>query len=349
MSERTATTPPLGTCVLFGGCGFIGVHLARVLLERSDVERVVLCDLRAPESDAVSPALEEALRSGRAREVRLDVREPIAHPDLPASADLVVNLAAVHREPGHAPHEYYETNLRGAEHVCAWAAEAGAAQVVFTSSIAPYGPTEAPRLESSLPVPETPYGGSKLAAEYIHKGWQQAGAGRRLVIVRPGVVFGAGEHGNVSRLIHALLRRYFVYLGNRSTIKAGGYVKELCHSLLWALERQAAGGPEVLLYNFSADPPPRLEDYVRAICAAAGVRRRVPQVPRGLLLAVAHAMDAVAAPLGLRHPFSPVRARKTFRSTNVQPGWLREQGYPYRYTLETALQDWRAERPEDWR
>ena len=44
---------------------------------------------------------------------------------------------------------------------------------------------------------------------------------RKLLIVRPGVVFGPGEGGNVSRLIKAVIKRYFIYIGNRKTRKAG--------------------------------------------------------------------------------------------------------------------------------
>ena len=42
------------------------------------------------------------------------------------------------------------------------------------------------------------YGTSKLVAEKIHDAWQLAGKGRRLIVVRPGVVFGAEEHGNMT-------------------------------------------------------------------------------------------------------------------------------------------------------
>ena len=103
-------------------------------------------------------------------------------------------FAAVHREPGHEGHEYYQTNLLGAENVCDWADKVNCQKIIFSSSIAPYGPSEDERNESSLPVPTTAYGGSKLAAEKIHQIWQAKDFDKRqLVIVRPGVVFGPGE------------------------------------------------------------------------------------------------------------------------------------------------------------
>ena len=90
---------------------------------------------------------------------------------------------AVHREPGHAAEEYFATNPPGAEHACARGEQAACPRMIFTSSIAPYGPTEEERDEQAISVPVTPYGASKLAAEKIHWAWQRAGKGRFLLIV----------------------------------------------------------------------------------------------------------------------------------------------------------------------
>ncbi len=336
------------TAVLFGGSGFIGRHFAAHLLEQRLAQHVWLCDLVRPPDAALPPPAARGLRDGTVRFAVVDVRQPIEGPALPDRADLVVNLAAVHREPGHRPAEYFETNVSGAEHVCAWSARIGCPRLVFTSSIAPYGPSEEPKSEASAPAPETPYGRSKLAAEEIHLAWQRADGGRRLVIVRPGVVFGPGEGGHVSLLIRAVLGRYFVYIGSRHVLKAGGYVKELCHTVSWVLERQARSGNGVELYNFTLDPPPSVANYVEAICKVAGVRRFVPRLPYGPLYATSVGLQAVARALGKRQPFDPVRLRKLVRSNHVVAEYLRREGYPSRYTLEQALLDWRRERPDEW-
>ncbi len=230
--------------------GFIGTHLAQHFLRENQARHILLVDLAEPRNDSYAGLLQEGLRSGRVEFMRWDVRKPIPAELRSMTPDLIINLAAIHREPGHKPSEYFETNLHGAENVCAYASAVGCPRMVFTSSISPYGISEEPKDEDSLPVPETPYGSSKLAAEKIHLAWQVEGPGRKLLILRPGVVFGPGEGGNVTRLIQSLVRGYFLYMGNKTVRKAGGYVKELCSVLDFALEHQDRDDEAVTLLNF---------------------------------------------------------------------------------------------------
>ena len=328
------------TCVVFGGTGFIGSNFAHHLLRNGLARQVILADLapKRADFDLADPSIQH---------VTIDVRTPPQTWALPDKVDLIANFAAVHREPGHELNEYYETNLPGAENVCAYAEASGCSQIIFTSSIAPYGPTESVKTEESIPTPVSGYGGSKLVAEKIHVGWQRAGLGRKLVIVRPGVVFGPGEGGNVTRLVQATLRRYFLYVGNRNTRKAGGYVKELANTMLWALARiPEQGGTQ--LYNFTMEKPPTVEEYVNTVCKVAGVSRWVPSVPYGMLLAISYCIDTIARLLGIEQPISPVRIRKLVKSNNIEPGVLRRDGYQYQYTLETAMVDWRRDRADEW-
>lgn len=338
--------PEESTVVLFGGTGFIGTHLAQEWLRAGLAKKIVLVDLLPPRNEPYCADLQHGLADGRVAFVQGDVRQPI-----PASlpkADLIFNLAAIHREPGHAAHEYFETNLLGAENVCAWASSVGCSRIVFTSSIAPYGPSEDMKDESSLPIPETPYGSSKLAAEKMHIGWQNGCRSRKLLILRPGVVFGAGEGGNVTRLVRSVVKGYFLYMGNRQTAKAGGYVKELSYATQFALEYQDRSDEAMTLLNFSMDKPATVEAWVNAIRKVAGIGRSPMSVPRSLLLGMAYPIDGIARVFGIRQPISPVRVRKLFRSTFIDPAGLRQLGYRWHYTLEEAFLDWKRERPEDF-
>lgn len=338
----------MSCAVIFGGTGFIGSFFAAQLVATGRFATVYLFDIE-PLSGKKSDYRKRMLSALPGVSVIIgDVRKPIEW--RPAeSVGLIANFAAVHREPGHENYEYYETNLLGAENVCAWAVQVGCRDVIFTSSISPYGPSEHEKDESSLPVPATAYGGSKLAAEKIHMVWQAAKVDDRyLTIVRPGVVFGPGEGGNVSRLIKAVLHGYFFYMGNRNTRKAGTYVKELCLAMLWVLDRQKQSGEHVALFNMSMNPGPSIAEYVKSVCVVSNVNRFVPSVPYIFLLTVSMLIELLAKPLGISHPFSPVRIRKLVNSNNILPRYLERNHYPYTYTLDTAFRDWMQTCPEEW-
>jgi nucleoside-diphosphate-sugar epimerase len=324
--------------VLFGGTGFIGAHLARYFVNRRIADDVVLADLKPPTTE-LGP---------RIAFVQNDVRREIPADLSSVPPDLIVNLAAIHREPGHQPVEYFETNIRGAETVCRYAAATGCKRVVFTSSIAVYGPTEEPKDETSLPVPVSAYGASKLVAEQIHLAWQRAENTRRLVTVRPGVIFGPGEQGNVTRLLRAVTRGYFVYCGNHHVRKAGGYVKELCNSVVWAMDHLEQTGRRSLTYNFSMDPTPRLEQFVAAIAEVAEKKKPRLSVPFLPILAASHIAKVFSDLTRIEQPLHPARARKLVQSNHIGATILRDAGYTPSFTLTSALRDWRACTPQDW-
>lgn len=314
--------------LIFGGAGFIGGHLARRLVELGYTD-VVSADIVEPGRpvDGV-------------RYLTHDVREPIPPDLLPEPPDEVYNLAAVHRTPGHPDHEYFDTNVNGARNVCAYCREAGVKRLLFTSSIAVYGPGEEALDEVSPTTPVTAYGKSKLEAETIHRAWNDEEPGRRLVIVRPAAIFGPGEKGNFTRLAKALRNRAFIYPGRRDTIKACGYVEEIVESFMFTLgmDRKA------FLYNFCYPETYTIENICAAFHDVAGYPRPPLIMPLAPLLAVALVFEGLNR-IGLRNGIHRDRVRKLVVSTRIVPKALGLAGYEYRTDLRAGLQRWRDREP----
>lgn len=349
MVDITGVNPKDEVCaVIFGGAGFIGVFFAEFLLETMPLDRIYLVDLKKV-SEIDSEFRKQQLKNPKIVNVEGDVREPLGWLKFSEKVSLVANFAAVHREPGHIDYEYYETNIKGAENVCSWVETTNCNTVVFSSSISPYGASEENRIETSTPVPNTAYGGSKLAAEKIHEIWQaKNNKYRKLVIVRPGVVFGPGEGGNVSRLIKAVLKGYFFYMGNKNTKKAGVYVKELCNAIWWVISTTGNEKKGVILFNMTMDPLPSVEDYVVEIKKIANVKKVTLSLPYSFLYLVSYLIEYILKPFRINHPFSPVRINKLVRSNNITPNYLIKNRYQFIYTLESALNDWKKINPSDW-
>jgi nucleoside-diphosphate-sugar epimerase len=273
-------------------------------------------------------------------DIQWDVRVPGNRAEFPSDVELVVNLAAVHREPGHAPHEYFETNVSGANNVVRLCSELAARRLVFASSISVYGPTERAVTEADVIAPVTAYGRSKAEAEDIHRGWQaSAPTERRLQIIRPAVVFGDGEDNNFSRLRHAIVNGRFVYPGRRDTLKASGYVRDFVP----AIEHVDRHGAAVEAFNSAFPVVPTIEAVCVAMAKAAGVSRpriSIPTAPMKLAGSIAERVG-----VGNRIGLSRRRIEKLVASTNVVPARLMALGFEWRYDLETAIADWFAEQP----
>ncbi len=309
--------------VIFGGCGFIGSHVVDLLREKYPDAKIYIADLLA----------DTAQSDGVISYQRVDVRSPIELQGDFGANTLVFNFAAIHRTPGHPDYAYFETNIRGAENVCDFARKHGIENIVFTSSIAPYGAAEELKTEETLPTPNTPYGISKLVAEKIHREWAAENASRRLSIVRPGIVFGKGENGNMTRLYKALKKRKFAYAGRKDTIKACIYVKDLVRVMLAMGE---AEGEKTKLYNCCYYPSFTIEQIANTMLKATGMRRRIPFIPRKPMMAAA-TLCGLFGGLGLG--ICPARVRKLMVSTNID-GQKLAKDYPLSYSLEDAFRDW---------
>ncbi len=325
--------------IITGGTGFIGTHLTNLLRELHPDAKIYNLDIVKPGTpNPVVKNYKPAVRDGETLQseyVECDIRKPIENmPFTPTSDDIIFNFAAVHRTPGHEDHEYFETNIRGAENVVAFAERHGIRHIVFTSSIAPYGPSEELKKEDTLPTPNSAYGISKLVAEKIHEGWQNGDtANRKLTIVRPGVVFGKGENGNFTRLYWAIKGHKFAYPGRKDTIKACVYVKELVRFIMYCVDHQEAG---TQLYNCTFHPAYTREQIVNTMKQVTDLTQSVPYIPNSLIKPVAAIIGACGAPMGI----CPARVRKLQISTNISGEKMSRSGYKFHWTLPEAIADW---------
>ena len=311
--------------VILGASGFFGTRLVRHAL-KGGAAKVVAIDIEPPRE-----------RLDGADYHTVDVRRPI-DPALGEGASVIFNFAAVHRTPGHPEEEYYETNVAGALNATALADACDIRTIVFTSSIAVYGPSEQEVVEDTPLKPTTAYGRSKRLAEQVHQEWLRQGEGRRLIVVRPGVTFGPGERGNYTRLAKALKKGYFFYPGRRDTVKSGGYIDELLRTFEFALKRNEPS----ILYNFAYPGHSTTEDIVKAFAQVMDQNHRPLTLPVTPLLAAAGLFEICNA-LGLKNTIHRERVMKLVKSTKVRPGWLLASGYEFATDLKGALTNWRDE------
>lgn len=304
-----------------GSAGFIGQSLVKHLREIG--RPVVGLDRNAePAADAL----------------RLDLTSLTAD-DLPRPCPpTIVHLAALSKEPGYPWRDYFANNAEGTRRLCEAADEAGVTNIVFTSSMMAFASGPRRRSESDFGDADTAYGGSKLQAEEILRTWQVAKPGRRLRIVRPGVVFGPGDQGNMRRLIHGLSRGRFAYIGREDTVKSCIYLKDMVRLLVRLIEDD---GPHDT-YHAVYPEPTTIRDHVDAINRAWGWDRHPRTVPYRFALAAATPF-ALVDPPGTRFGVHPRRIQKLHLDTNISSDRLADIGFTQQYSLSEAFADWRQE------
>ncbi len=325
-SNQTQTS-----CVIFGGAGFIGTHLAQHFLNSGRFTHVHIADIRSSTLEGLSGITYS----------RTDVRKPIPADLIDSPPRWIFNLAAVHREPGHEAYEYFETNLAGARNVCEYAEATDCPNIYFTSSISVYGPTDGPTSEESPIKPSTPYGGSKFPAELIHEAWRRSGQGRRLLISRPGVVYGPGDPGNIMRMIKAIRKGYFAFPGKPSIFKSYAYIYGFADSVDFLMDRS---DPQVV-YNYVESPTQPLNELVSGIKGFFNCKAFVIPIPLWMLLPVAKLVQAL---FGSRNPVHPVRVRKAATPTHIIPGTLEKMEFDFKYDFLSSLKHWLKVSPEDF-
>ncbi len=320
--------------VIFGGTGFIGSYLAERWLQQGLADEVVLADLL--------PIRYLGLQGKPGiRFVQVDVRQPIPTTLCAEAPQWIFNFAAIHREPGHEPNEYFDTNLRGAENVTAYARAVGCDNLFFTSSISVYGPTTGPTDECSPIRPISPYGGSKYPAELIHQRWLAESPARRLMVIRPGVVYGPHDPGNIGRMVKAIQKGYFAFPGSTALYKSYAYI----HGLLDSIDFVIASGQRSITYNYVETPTQTLGEIAEVAKAFTGSKAPLLSLPTGLLMPAAHLLQLVA---GSRNPVHPVRVRKAGMSTHIVPQVLLDMGFRFKYSFRESLAHWKSVAPQDF-
>lgn len=311
------------TVIIFGGAGFIGTHLARYLAGNSFSGKIYCVDIEKPRINLAAVEY-----------IWHDIRKPFTL-DL-KGIETIYNLAAVHTTPGHPDSEYFRTNIRGAENICDFARRANINTIVFTSSISPYGPSEELKKETDLPQPKSAYGVSKLVAEYIHRCWLAESAQRKLIIVRPGVVFGQGEGGNFTRLYNSMKKRCFFYPSRKDTKKACIYVKDMVR----ALYEMPKSDARFQLYNMCYAESPAIAEILRIISEVTGVPQGELVVPGWLLKTVAGIYYVSFRLFGKKTGIHPARVAKLMLSTNISGEKLAGSPYAIQFLLKEAIRDW---------
>ena len=231
---------------VIGGSGFVGTNLCRQLtLKQQDFE---IIDLK------MSNQFPEKCKIADVRDADT-LRNTI-------TGDVVVNLAAVHRDDVRDRSEYQRTNVDGAENVALVCEEKGIDKIVFTSTVAVYGFAEPGTDEHGAINPFNEYGKTKFKAEEKLRHWHAKGD-NSLIIVRPTVIFGEGNRGNVFNLLNQIASGKFIMVGKGENKKSMAYIGNVVAFLETCIATEQKYG----VYNYVDTPDLTMNELVSQVRA----------------------------------------------------------------------------------
>ena len=248
---------------------------------------------------------------------------------------MIVNLAAVHRDDVRDKSLYYDTNVEGTRNVCQVATEKGILRIVFTSSVAVYGFAPKGTGEDGIVAPFNDYGKSKFEAEEVLRAWYHNGGGNAaLSIVRPTVVFGPGNRGNVFNLLSQIYSGLFLMVGNGRNVKSIAYVENIAAFLLHISNIERG----YMLVNYVDQPDLEMNALVSLIRQTLKGKTGVgPRLPRSFALALGYTLDGIAKLTSRTFPLSAIRVRKFCADTDFTSAAHDVEGFTAPIPLDDGL------------
>jgi GlcNAc-P-P-Und epimerase len=306
---------------ILGGSGFIGTRLCESL-EMSGISDWNILDIQKSEKFPNQWRSVDVLNRHELDTALLDVKT-------------VINLAAEHKDNVSPVSLYYDVNVQGARNVCEACETNGVKNIIFTSSVAIYGLNKPNPNENFEPSPSNHYGKSKNEAELVYREWQQRDSeNRTLIIIRPTVVFGEGNRGNVYNLLKQIVSGKFLRIGKGENRKSMAYVGNIAAFLQFSIHNLGSG---LHIFNYVDKPDLTTNELIDNCEKFLDIKIPRIRIPYIFGYAAGLGFDALSKLIRKEFPISSVRVQKFCATTQFNADKVHNVGFKAPFTLEHGL------------
>ncbi len=208
--------------------------------------------------------------------------------NLTKGCDTVIHLAGLVHKPS-APYQDYELlNVRATDQLFTSAQSNEISTFIFLSSSVVYGNGPFSSVDEDAPLKgETPYAVSKINCEQILERPTNIG---RVVNLRPAMVFGEGDRGNLIKLIQTISKKRYVQIGAGKTLKSLIYSRDLAKAIIGCMDKLSSGR---YVLNVANPEAISMKNLSTEIWHALGHNGKILSIPEQLLLAALKITDKV--------------------------------------------------------
>ncbi len=305
---------------LIGGSGFVGTRLLDLL---KDSQEYKLHNIDLVQSHFF-PELTE-IGDVRVQE-EMDAKLK--------GADVVVLLAAQHRDDVQPTSLYYDTNVGGMKVTLQSMEKNDIKRLVFFSSVAVYGLNKKNPDEEHPADPFNHYGKSKWQAEEVVKEWYSSHQDWNIDIVRPTVIFGERNRGNVYNLLHQIQSGHFLMVGKGTNEKSMAYVGNIVAFVKFLIENVKDG---YNVFNYIDKPDTNMNDLVALVSEVLNKHIPATHFPYWMGMMGGYCFDALAWITRKKLAVSSVRVKKFCATTQFDSSKAMNSGFVPPYSLKEGL------------
>lgn len=251
-----------------------------------------------------------------------------------SGADVVVLLAAQHRDDVSPVSLYYDTNVGGMEVTLKAMEKNGVRRLIFFSSVAVYGLNKENPSEDHPKDPFNHYGKSKWQAEQVLQEWHSSHSDWNINIIRPTVIFGERNRGNVYNLLSQISSGRFLMVGKGTNKKSMAYVGNVVAFVKFLIEEKKSG---YNVYNYIDKPDFDMNELIALVEKV--LNKHIPAIhfPYWMGMMGGYCFDVLAKILGRKLAISSVRVKKFCATTEFDSSKMQSTGFQPPYTLAEGL------------
>ena len=305
---------------IIGGSGFVGTKLIERLQDESAYELLNIDKAPSahyPQISQIGNVLDKDLLNQQL-----------------SGTDLVILLAAEHRDDVSPISAYYDVNVQGMRNTLEAMEVNHITRIIFTSSVAVYGLDKDNPDESFPADPFNHYGKSKWEAEQVLQEWYKTHEDWNINIVRPTVIFGEGNRGNVFNLLNQIASGKFMMIGNGKNQKSMSYVGNIVAFLKYLIEDCTSG---YQVFNYVDKPDFTTNDLVYHTGEILGKRIPTTHIPYWVGMMGGYGFDVLAFISRKKLSISSVRVKKFCAVTKYDSKKAMNSGFIPPFSMEEGL------------
>lgn len=305
---------------IIGGSGFVGSRLIEEL-KKSENNLKNIDKQQSPFFNNITAIANVLDKEAMVREL--------------SGQDIVVLLAAEHRDDVTPKTLYYDVNVQGMKNVLEAMDVNGIKRIVFTSSVAVYGLNKVNPDEKHPVDPFNEYGITKWQAEEVLQEWYKNDNSKNINVLRPTVIFGERNRGNVYNLLKQISSGKFMMIGSGNNKKSMAYVGNIASFINFLIKERSSG---YNVFNYIDKPDFTMNELVSHISKVLNKKLPTTKVPYAVGMMGGYGFDVLAKISGKKLSISSVRVKKFCATTQFDAGKVEKSGFVPPFTLGEGLE-----------